>query len=200
MTEPWKPTPKQLSAARDKQVPDLIGPGLKVLFVGINPGLYSAAVGHHFGRPGNRFWPALHRGGFTPRQLSPFDEEELLPLGLGITNVGSRATARADELTPEELVAGARVLKRKIARYRPGWVTFLGVGAFRTGFNRPHAVIGLQEKRLGSARVWVLPSPSGLNAHYRLPQLARLFRQFHKAAWATKPRGRPCRKKRSPSC
>src|ERR671937_525646 len=136
---PWKPTKAQLLAARDKVVPDLIARDLMVLFVGINPGLYTAAIGHHFGRPGNRFWPALHDSGFTPRQLSPFEEHELIDLGLGVTNVVNRATAAADELTDDDLRAGARALARKVRRFAPRFVAFLGIGAYRVGFARPKA-------------------------------------------------------------
>src|SRR6201999_3649405 len=132
MHHPARPDKPALAAARDKTVPDLVAPALRVLFVGINPGLYSAAVGHHFGRPGNRFWPALHRSGFTPTQLSPFDERALLPLGLGITNVAPRTTARAEELTHEELRAGAVKLITKVRRLRPAYAAVLGVTAYRT--------------------------------------------------------------------
>src|SRR5688572_10514513 len=136
---PPRPTREQLAAAYGKTIPDVIAPGLDVLFVGINPSLYSAAIGHHFGRPGNRFWPALHAGGFTPRRLFPFEEQELLPLRLGLTNIVARATARADELDDEELRAGAVVLKRKVRRYAPRVVAFLGVTSFRTALKLPKA-------------------------------------------------------------
>lgn len=171
----WKPTPQQLRAAHGKSVPDLIAPGLKVLFVGINPGLYSAAVRHHFARPGNRFWPALQQAGFTRRQLSPFEEAELLDRGYGITNLVARATAAASELKPAEFAAGARSLARKVRRYQPRAVAFLGLGAYRHGFARPHATVGPQPELLAAARVWVLPNPSGLNANYQLPALVQLF-------------------------
>src|SRR5215475_2695304 len=108
---PWKPTKAQLLAAHKKRVPDLIAKDLKVLFVGINPGLYTAAIGHHFGRPGNRFWPALYAGGFTPRLYSPFESRKLLVLGYGITNLVARAAARADELGTEGLILGAKRLE-----------------------------------------------------------------------------------------
>src|SRR5437660_4933317 len=129
-----RPTKAELLAAANRTVPDLIQPGLKVLFCGINPGLYSAAIGHHFGRPGNRFWPTLHAAGFTPRRLSPFEERELLAHDCGITNFVDRATAAADELTDEELVRGAARLDRKVLRYAPRVLAVLGVGAYRTGF------------------------------------------------------------------
>jgi TDG/mug DNA glycosylase family protein len=159
----------------------VIAPGLTVLFCGINPGLLSAAVGRHFARPGNRFWPALHRSGFTATQLHPEQQDELVALGLGVTNVAARATARADELTAAELVAGGRMLCRKIARYRPRWVAVLGIGAYRTAFGAPDAVIGEQPASLAGARVWVLPNPSGLNAHYPLPRLSAEFAALREA-------------------
>jgi TDG/mug DNA glycosylase family protein len=176
-----RPTPEELAAAAGKTVPDVIAAGLDVLFVGINPGLYSAATGHHFARPGNRFWPALHAAGFTPRRLSPPEERELLTYGLGITNIAARASARADELSADELVAGAAVLSEKVRAYRPGVVAFLGVTAYRTALARPRAVVGRQPERLEGALVWVLPNPSGLNAHYGLPDLARLFGELREA-------------------
>lgn len=169
-----KPTRADLEAAVTRLVPDVIAPELRVLFVGINPGLYSAAIGHHFGRPGNRFWPALHRGGFTPRCLTPEEEAELLPLGLGITNIVARASARADELTPAELRAGAAQLREKLRTFRPHFAAILGVTAYRTAFEVPKATLGEQES-MGETRVWVLPNPSGLNAHYQLDDLGRLF-------------------------
>jgi TDG/mug DNA glycosylase family protein len=153
-----------------------------VLFVGINPGLYTAAIGHHFGRPGNRFWPALHAGGFTPRLLSPYEERELLPLGYGITNVVARATATADELTPAELLEGGRRLAAKARRYRPRRLAFLGIGAYRVAFGRPRAALGEQPELVGPSRAWILPNPSGLNAHYQAADLARLFRELRAAA------------------
>jgi len=159
----------------------VIAADLAVLFVGINPGLYTAAIGHHFGRPGNRFWPALHAGGFTPRVFSPYDERDLLPLGYGITNVVARATATADELTAAELLAGGRRLADKARRYRPGIVAFLGIGAYRAAFARPRATLGEQPESIGRSRVWILPNPSGLNAHYQASDLARLFRRLHEA-------------------
>ncbi len=162
----------------------MIGPGLAVLFCGINPGLYSAAVRHHFARPGNRFWPALFAGGFTPRLFAPSEEHELLALGYGITNVAKRATAAADELSPKELVAGGRVLRRKVEEYGPRWLAVLGVGAYRVAFDRPKATLGLQDVVVGGTRVWVLPSPSGLNAHYRPADLARVFGELRAAVEA----------------
>lgn len=171
----WRPTRDQIQAAAGRTIPDLIAPDLRVLFVGINPGLYTAAVGHHFARPGNRFWPTLHASGFTPRLLSPFEEGDLLGMGLGITNLVERATASAAELTPDELRAGGRRLAAKVRRHRPAAVAILGIGAWRVGFDRPHAGLGPQDEPLSGARVWVLPSPSGLNAHHQLDDLARRF-------------------------
>jgi TDG/mug DNA glycosylase family protein len=171
----FKPTKDQIRAAHGRTVPDVIGPGLKVLFCGINPGLYSAAVQHHFGRPGNRFWKALHAAAFTPRLLSPFDEDELLGWGYGITNLVGRATAGASELARDELVAGVRVLQAKAQQFRPWCVAVLGLGAYRSAFGRPGAGTGLQAEALGPSRLWVLPNPSGLNGHYQLERLAELF-------------------------
>lgn len=178
---PFKPTPAELLAAQGRTVPDLIAPDLAVLFVGINPGLYSAAVGHHFARPGNRFWPALHRAGFTDRLLGPFEEDELLRHGFGVTNLVERATASADALARAELIAGGRRLAAKTRRFRPRVVAVLGVGAYRAAFDRQRAAIGPQRDRLGGARLWVLPNPSGLNANYQLDALVRLFRALRRA-------------------
>jgi TDG/mug DNA glycosylase family protein len=179
--EPWKPTPQQIAAARGKRVPDIITRGLHVIFCGINPSLYSAAVGHHFARPGNRFWPTLYAAGFTDRLLSPFEDQELLASGYGITNLVDRATATADELTAEELAAGARRFVSRLRRYRPSIVAVLGVTAYREAFGKRDASLGRQRERLAAAEVWVLPNPSGLNAHYQLADLARLFRQLRAA-------------------
>lgn len=182
MTTPWKPTKAQLLAATEKTVADVIAPDLRVLFSGINPGLYTAAVGHHFARPGNRFWPALHAAGFTDRLLSPFDERELLKSGYGITNVVPRTTATADLLTKDEIVAGGEKLRRKVLRYRPKVLAVLGVGAYRTAFNQPKAGVGRQSEMIGGTILWVLPNPSGLNAHYQAGELARLFRELKEFA------------------
>ncbi|MEM5786982.1 MAG: G/U mismatch-specific DNA glycosylase [Syntrophobacteraceae bacterium] len=181
MAIPFKPTKEQVLAARDGQIEDVIAPGLRLLFCGINPGLYTAAVGHHFGRPGNRFWPALHRAGFTPRLLSPFDEAELLDYGYGITNLVNRATARADEVAAEELVRGREILAGKVRRFKPCFIAVLGVVAYRMAFERPKASTGLQEEPLGSSRVWVLPNPSGINAHYLMDDLVRIFGELKSA-------------------
>jgi TDG/mug DNA glycosylase family protein len=176
-----KPTRTELLAAADQTVPDVIAHDLEVLFCGINPGLYSAWSGHHFARPGNRFWPALHAGGFTPRLLKPSEELELLTLGYGITNVVRRASAAADELTMDELTAGGKALRIRVRRYRPRFLAVLGVGAYRVAFNRPKAGLGFQPEPIGETKVWVLPNPSGLNAHYRAADLAKLFRQLREA-------------------
>ena len=172
---PPKPTPAEIRAAAGKTVRDVIAPGLRVLFCGINPGLYTAAVGHHFARPGNRFWPALHAAGITPRRLAPFEERELLPLGYGITNIVARATVGEADLTPGELAAGGRRLARRVRRYRPRCLAVLGVGAYRAAFGRPKAQPGRQPETIGDTALWVLPNPSGLNAHYQPEALRQLL-------------------------
>jgi TDG/mug DNA glycosylase family protein len=179
---PARPTPADLEAARDATIPDVLASGLRVVFAGINPGLYSAATGHHFARPGNRFWPALHRSGFTPRQLRPDEQDQLLSLGLGITNVAPRATARAAGLTPAELREGALELQEKMARLRPQWLAVLGVTVYRTAFGHPDAVVGPQAAALGLTRLWVLPNPSGLNAHWAPAALAAEFARLRARA------------------
>lgn len=183
-TGPWvdRPTPVDLEAARDRTIPDLVAPGLSVLFSGINPGLWSGATGLHFARPGNRFWPTLHRSGFTPHQLRPEEEFELLDLGLGITNVAPRATARADELSRDELIRGGEALREKILALRPDWLAVVGIGAYRTAFGRRDAAVGPQEDGVGETRVWVLPNPSGLNAHWPAAALADEFARLRAAA------------------
>ena len=181
MPEPWKPTREQILAAAGKTVPDVIAPDLRVLFCGINPGLYTAAVGHHFARPGNRFWKALHDAGFTDQLLSPFAEHELLKCGYGVTNVVPRATATADLLTKEEIIKGGRQLTAKVRRYHPKILAILGLGAYRTAFNQPRAAVGRQAEKIGDTMLWVLPNPSGLNANYQQKDLARLFRELKAA-------------------
>lgn len=176
-----KPSPSDLAAAAGTTLPDVIAPGLDVLFCGINPGLYTAAVQQHFGRPGNRFWPVLHQAGFTPRLFHPSEQRELLSLGCGITNVVARATAAADELTPAELREGGRVLTRKVLELTPRFLAIVGIGAYRTAFERPKAKLGLQEERIGATQIWVLPNPSGLNANYQAAQLVELFRELRVA-------------------
>lgn len=172
---PWKPTKAQLLAAHNNLVPDLAAKNLIVLFAGINPGLYTAAIGRHFGRPGNRFWPALYGGGFTPRLFSPFEGALLLELKFGITNIVARATARADELTNDELRLGAKRLEAKVKRWRPTVVAFVGIGPYRIVSGVKDARVGLQKDLFGGSHAWVLPNPSGLNAHYQPPALAQLF-------------------------
>lgn len=179
---PHRPSRSELLAAAGKTVPDVFAPGLRVLFVGINPGLYTAAIGHHFGRPGNRFWPVLYAAGFTDRLLSPYEELELLPRGYGITNIVARASATADELSADELRRGGRLLEEKIGILHPVFAAVLGVGAYRSAFQHPKAVVGPQAEDLGGARLWVLPNPSGLNAHYQIDDLAEIFRSLRLAA------------------
>ncbi|HYG80362.1 MAG TPA: G/U mismatch-specific DNA glycosylase [Pyrinomonadaceae bacterium] len=174
----WKPTREEIQAAFGKKMTDVIGPGLKILFCGINPGLYSAAVGHHFARPGNRFWPTLYAAGFTDRLFSAFEDSRLLERGYGITNVVERATASAAELSPEEYAEGGRRLEAKVRRYGPEAVAVLGVGAYRAAFGKKDAEVGRRGERLAGAQVWVLPNPSGLNAHYRLEDLARVYEEM----------------------
>jgi double-stranded uracil-DNA glycosylase len=181
LSERPRPTREEVLAAHGRTIPDVIGPGLKVLFCGINPSVYSAAIGHHFGRPGNRFWPALHAGGFTPRLLSPYEDATLVRFRLGLTNLVARATAAADELTAEELLNGAARLEAKVRQYRPRVVAFLGVGAYRTAFSRPRASLGRQREKLDEAGLWVLPNPSGLNAHYQLADLGKLFARLRRS-------------------
>lgn len=168
-----------LLAANGKAIDDLIAKDLRVLFCGINPGLYSGATGHHFARPGNRFWPALYLGGFTPRLMYPWEKAELIDLGLGITNFVTRTTNAAAELSDEEIRTGTAALERKVRRYRPAVLAVLGIGAYRVGFGRKDAALGLQEQSIGDTRVWVLPNPSGLNAHYTPAALGRLFRELN---------------------
>lgn len=187
-TPPPRPTKEELAAAVHKVVPDLVAPDLKILFCGINPGLYTAAIGHHFGRPGNRFWPALHGAGFTPRLFKPWEEHALLPLGYGITNMVPRTTAAASALRPEEYVAGGQRLARLVAQYTPQVVAFLGIGAYRSAFGRPKAVLGLQPESLGRSRLWALPSPSGLNANHQLSDLVALLRELRE--WVGQPPAR----------
>ncbi|WP_280902506.1 G/U mismatch-specific DNA glycosylase [Streptomyces sp. MAA16] len=168
-------TRDDLEAARDRLVPDVVADGLHVLFCGINPGLMTAATGHHFARPGNRFWPVLHLSGFTPRLLAPSEQGELPAYGLGITNVVARATARADELTAEEYREGGRLLTEKVTRLRPRWLAVVGVTAYRAAFDDRKAAIGPQDRTIGATRVWVLPNPSGLNAHWTATTMAEEY-------------------------
>ena len=170
------------AVAASRTLPDVTAAGLRVLFCGINPGLYSAATGYHFARPGNRFWPALHRSGFTPRQFRPDEQEQLLAAGLGITNIAPRASARAAELSREELRAGAGVLTAKVASLRPAWLAVVGVSAFRVALARPDASTGPLAGTIGASRVCILPSTSGLNAHWPLDALAAESGRLREAA------------------
>jgi len=170
-----RPTAKEVAAAAGATVPDVLAAGLDILFVGINPGLYSGAVGHHFARPGNRFWKALAGAGFTDRVLTGFEDGALTGFGLGVTNLVERATASADEVSDDELRAGVRRLEAKVRRFRPRAVAFLGVGMYRVAFGVRDAAVGARPERFAGATVWVLPNPSGLNAHYQVPELIRLF-------------------------
>ncbi|MCC6163333.1 MAG: G/U mismatch-specific DNA glycosylase [Acidobacteria bacterium] len=172
---PPRPTRDELLAADGLRIPDLIAPGLDVLFCGINPGRYSGATGLHFARPGNRFWRALHEGGFTPTLLQPWHQQAMLDAGFGITNLAGRTTATAADLDDEELRRGRIVLARKVARYKPRAVAIVGIGAYRVAFNRPRAVIGPQPDPIGTALAWLLPSPSGLNANHQAADLAEAF-------------------------
>ena len=178
---PPGPTRAELEAAADRLVAPVVAPGLRVLFCGINPGLYTAWAGHHFARPGNRFWPTLHRSGFTPRQLAPAEQGELLELGLGITNVVARATATAAELSADELRRGGDDLVAFVRQWRPAYLAVLGVTAYRTAFDAPKAAVGPQPG-IDGTRVWVLPNPSGLNAHWQPPALAAEFARLRAAA------------------
>jgi double-stranded uracil-DNA glycosylase len=170
-----RPTPGDLLAARNRTIPDVLQPYLQVLFCGINPSVYSAWMQHHFARPGNRFWPALFKSGFTARLLYPWEDYELIAFGCGITNIVDRATNAAAELTPEELKAGARELTKKLRRFQPQVVAFLGISAYRVAWEKPEARLGPQPEMIGFSRFWVLPNPSGLNAHFPPPKLAEHF-------------------------
>jgi TDG/mug DNA glycosylase family protein len=178
---PWRPNKKQLEASRNKKVADLLAPNLTVLFCGINPGLYSAAVGHHFAGPGNLLWPTLFASGFTPRLFNAFDANELLIMGFGVTNFVSRTTASADELDLDELHAGARIVSRKVRKWRPTWVAFLGLHAYRIAFERRKAIVGLQPETIGTTKIWLLPNPSGLNAFHQPAILNQMFSEFRQA-------------------
>lgn len=173
-----KPTPQEIQAAYGQTIPDILAPQLQVLFCGINPSLYSAAVGHHFARPGNRFWRSLHGAGFTERLLTPAEDRTLLELGYGLTNIGERATARADELDPQELVSGQQQLALKVQHYEPRVLAILGISAYRTAFKQPKAAMGQQDGTFHGTTLWVLPNPSGLNAHYQLADLQRVYREL----------------------
>jgi TDG/mug DNA glycosylase family protein len=179
MKSSYKPTKADLEAAIGKTVPDILQPQLRILFCGINPSLYSAAVGHHFARPGNRFWPTLYAAGFTDRLLAPWEDRDLLNWGYGLTNIADRATARADQLETAALIEGKKNLAMKIKYYQPRCLAILGVSAYRTAFNRPQATLGPQPETLAETLLWVLPNPSGLNAHYQLRDLQQLYGALH---------------------
>ena len=180
----YRPTKLDLENALDRTTEDLLDYDLKVLFCGINPGLYSAATGFHFARPGNRFWKVLHLAGFTDRQLDPSEEHELLGLGYGVTSLVSRTTSRADELTQEEYIRGGQILIRKIKKFHPRIVAVLGIGAFRTAFAQPTAKIGVQPEKINDTKIWLLPNPSGLNANYQVESFVELFTELKEAALA----------------
>src|SRR5215510_3961098 len=187
MSGTTKPTKEQLAAAAGMTVPDLIEPNLRVLFCGINPSVYSAVVGHHFARPGNRFWPTLHKAGFTPRLLRPEQEQELLTYSYGITNIVERASVAAAELSAEELAAGGQALRTKVQQYQPRVLAILGISAYRLAFNQPRAVLGPQPETIGTTPLYILPNPSGLNANYTPADLARVYAEFRHTIDAPSP-------------
>lgn len=178
----FKPTKEDLRDAANRTTEDLIDYDLKVLFCGINPGIWSGATGFHFAKPGNRFWKALHLGGFSDRILHPSEEHELLENGYGITSFCKRTTARADELSNEEMIDGGKVLVKKVLEFKPNVLAVLGIGAYRTAFNQPKAQLGLQAEKIGATHIWLLPNPSGLNAHYQINDLAKLFGELRQSA------------------
>jgi TDG/mug DNA glycosylase family protein len=177
-----RPSAEELKAQVGRTMPDIIAPNLRVLFCGINPSVYSAVVGHHFARPGNRFWKTLHASGFTPHLFSPEEDKSLLDYGLGITNVASPATTAAADLTNEYFVAGAKILCEKVLCFKPRYLAVLGVSTYRVAFSQPKAVVGPQDETIGDTKIWVLPNPSGLNAHYQLADLTRLYQELRIAA------------------
>jgi TDG/mug DNA glycosylase family protein len=176
-----RPTKHELSAAYGRTLPDLVGPDLRVLLVGINPSLWSGWSGHHFGRPTNRLWTTLHEAGLTPRRMAPEDTAQLLAAGIGVTNLVARATARADELSDDEIRAGVPGLRALVREWQPRAVAVLGVTAYRVAFGRPKAVVGRQPEPLEGSLLWVLPNPSGLNAHYQQPALTAEYAALHAA-------------------
>lgn len=177
-----KPLDIDLQKAQYKIIPDIVAPYLTVLFCGINPGLYTAAVGYHFGRPGNRFWKTLHAAGFTPRLFHPSEQADLLPLGYGITNLVARASATAAEISDLELIAGGIILEQKVIQLKPRWLAVVGIDSYRIAFQKPRTTVGDQLERIGDTKIWVLPNPSGLNAHYNLPKLVQVFSELYKKA------------------
>ena len=180
-----RPSRADLQAAYGVTIPDLVGPNLRILLVGINPSLWSGAVGHHFGRPTNRLWRTLHEAGFTDRLLHPSQTDALLAAGIGISNLVARSTARADELSDEEIRAGVEPLAALVRRWRPPFVAFLGLSSYRIAFVKPKATVGEQPERFEAARVWLLPNPSGLNAHYQQPALTAAYAELRAAATAS---------------
>jgi TDG/mug DNA glycosylase family protein len=176
------PSREALRASYGRTIPDLVGPGMRVLLCGINPSLESGYRGWHFATPGNRLWPTLHAAGWTPRRLHPSETGEVLAAGIGITNLVARATARADELTDDELRAGLPALAALAERWEPRWVAFLGMSAYRIATGRRRAPVGRQDERLGGRPVWLLPNPSGLNASWQLPRLAEAYAELWAAA------------------
>lgn len=194
LSDPWRPSREQQLKSIRKRVPDLVAPNLDVLFCGINPGLYSAAVGHHFAGPGNLFWSTLLAAGLTPRLLSAFDEAELLSLGYGITNLVPRTTASAEEIERDELRRGAKALRRKVLTLKPRFLAVCGLVAYRVGFERNKALVGLQDEKIGDTLVWLLPNPSGLNAFHQPAVMNQMFTDFRVAldlARAAVPRETP---------
>jgi TDG/mug DNA glycosylase family protein len=181
---PKRPTRADLEASASRKVRDVIAPGLRVLFCGINPGLWTSYTGHHFAGPGNRFWKALHLGGFTPRVLLPAEKRELLEYGVGITNVVARASATAAELEAHEYEAGGRRLLAKLRKYEPRALAVLGVGAYRAAFGDGKAPVGEQKEKIGRTSVWVMPNPSGLNQNYSVEQMGRMFAELREAVGA----------------
>jgi TDG/mug DNA glycosylase family protein len=177
----FKPTKEDLRDATNRTTEDLIDYDLKVLFCGINPGIWSGATAFILPKPATRFWKTLHLSGFTSRLLHPSEEHELLENGYGITSFCKRTTARADELRVEEYIEGGKALVKKIKRFHPQFLAVLGIGAYRTAFDQPKAKLGLQEQLIEKTRVWLLPNPSGLNAHYQLNDLAKLFAELRQA-------------------
>ena len=178
----FRPTGADLEAARGRTIPDVVAPGLRVLFCGINPGLWSGATGSHFARPGNRFWKVLHLSGFTDRVLAPWEGRDLLRIGLGITNLVARTTAAEAELAPAEFRDGVERVHALVTEVRPAWLAVVGIGAFRTAFGAPKAGVGRQPIRLGQTGIWLLPNPSGLNAGYQVPALVAAFAELRAAA------------------